>query len=273
MRISEALALVAAVLVFGAGSALALDAKPQPQSAAPLPLNSFKSVKDAFQLGIKDYYSGDKAGAARALEFAADQGHASARWKLGKMYADGDGVPRDDLKAFEYFSRIVDENSDEPPDSRNAVFVSQAYVALGNYLMDGIPKTYVKPDFYRAREIFQFAASYFGDPDAQYSLARMHLDGQGGPKDPKQALRWLNLSADKGHMPAQALLGQLLFSGDAGVTQRGRGLMYLTLARDAADPDRDAWVIDLYNKAMSQASDADRDAGYLFLEQRINKRH
>lgn len=274
MRISEALALFAvAALVFGSGSALALDAKPQPQSAAPLPLNTFKSVNDAFQLGIRDYYAGDKAGAVRYLEYAAQQGHASARWKLGKMYADGDGVPHDDLKAFEYFSRIVDENSDEALDSRNSVFVSQAYVALGNYFIDGIPKTYVKPDFYRAREIFAFAASNYGDPDAQYSLARMQLDGQGGPKDPKQAVRWLNLAADKGHLPSQALFGQLLFNGDAGMKQRGRGLMYLTLARDSATPDRDGWVIDLYTKALSQSSEADREAALVYLEDHLKKRH
>jgi TPR repeat protein len=273
MRISEALVicLTAAAALCG-GPALALDAKPQPQSAAPIPLDAFKSVKDAFRLGIQDYNAGNKAGAARSLEYAAQQGHALARWKLGKMYADGDGVPHDDLKAFENFSRIAEENADESPDSPNARFVSSAFVALGSYYLDGIPNTYVKANAFRAREMFQYAASYFGDPDAQYSLARLHLDGQGGPKDPKQALRWLNLSADKGHMAAQALLGQLLFSGDAGVRQKARGLMYLTLARDAADPDRDAWVIDLYNKAMMQASESDRDAGLIFLEQHIRNR-
>jgi TPR repeat protein len=30
-----------------------------------------------------------------------------AQWKLGRMYADGEGVPRDDLRAFNYFSQIA----------------------------------------------------------------------------------------------------------------------------------------------------------------------
>jgi TPR repeat protein len=30
-----------------------------------------------------------------------------AQWKLAKIYATGDGVPRDDIKAYDYFSQIV----------------------------------------------------------------------------------------------------------------------------------------------------------------------
>jgi TPR repeat protein len=263
--------LTVAAVAFWGHAALALDAS-QPQVSAALPIDSFKSTRDAFSLGIKDYYAGDKAGAVKALEYAAQQGHALARWKLGRMYADGDGVPHDDLKAFEHFSRICDEHADESPDSANARFVSIACVSIGSYWLDGIPNTYVKPNVGRAREIFQYAASYFGDSEAQYKLARMQLDGLGGPKDPRQATRWLNLSAEKGHVPSQALLGHLLFSGEGGTRQRARGLMWLTLARDAADPSKDSWIIDLYGKAFSAAADTDRQAAVVYLEQQIRKR-
>ena len=40
------------------------------------------------------------------------------------------------------------------------------------------------------REMFSYAASYFGDSDAQYQLARLYLEGVGVNKDPRQALRW-----------------------------------------------------------------------------------
>src|SRR5918994_669991 len=103
-----------------------------------------------------------EAGAARALEFAATQGDALALWKLGRMYANGDGVPHDDLRAFEYFSKIADENPDESPDSPSAVVVSSAFVALGTYFLDGIKNTYVKVNLGRAHEMFHYAASYFG---------------------------------------------------------------------------------------------------------------
>ena len=92
-------------------SAGALDAQ-SAASAAPLALGS-RSVGEAFRSGIRDYNQGDKAGALKALEYAASQGHAMARWKLGRMYADGDGVPVDRLRAFEHFSKICDAFADE----------------------------------------------------------------------------------------------------------------------------------------------------------------
>jgi uncharacterized protein len=49
------------------------------------------------------------------------------------------------------------------------------------------------------------------------------------------SIRWLFLAADKGHLQAEALLGQTLFTGREGVRpQRALGLMWLTLARESA---------------------------------------
>lgn len=264
--------LAFAVTACSSTSAWALDAKSQAPTGAAAPPMVFKSTKDALRTGMQEYNAGDKVGAVKALEFAAQQGHALARWKLGRMYADGDGVPQDDLKAFEHFSRIADESPDESPDSQNARVVASAFVALGSYLIDGIPATYVKPDPERARHMFHYAATYFGDPDAQYNLARLYLDGVGGPRDPKQAMRWFNLAAEKGHVQAQALLGNMLFVGEGGVRQKARGLMWLTIARDAATPERDAWVLDLYNQAFAEAADTDRQAAMAYLEQQIRRK-
>ena len=116
-------------------------------------------------------------------------------------------------------------------------------------------------------EIFHFAAVTFGDANAQYNLARMFLDGNGTPKDVPQAARWFYLAADKGHVESEALLGQILFNGYGTVPpQRARGLMWLSLARDGVtDKAKDAWVLDLYSRAMGLASDADRQVASLYL--------
>ena len=78
----------------------------------------------------------------------------------------------------------------------------------------GIPNDALERDPERAREMFGYAASYFRDPDAQYYLARLYLDGVGAPHDPRQAARWFGLSAQKGQCSAQAMLGAMLFTGD-----------------------------------------------------------
>lgn len=229
----------------------------------------FRSERDAFRTGIRDYYSGDKAGAVQALEYAATRGHSPAQWKLGRMYAEGDGVRHDDLKAFEYFSKVTEggEDGTRRPASR---FVSNAYVALGGYYLDGISGTYVQKDERRAREMFHYAASYYGDPDAQYNLARLCLAGQGGPRDAQLAARWLHLAADKNHAPSQALLGHLLLTGQGNVSrQTPRGLMWLTIARNAADPQKDTWIIEMYDQALALVSDRDRSTAQAYMDQRL----
>ena len=47
--------------------------------------------------------------------------------------------------------------------------------------------------------------------------------------------------------------------------------MWLSLAREAATEPKDAWIVDLYNKAMAQASDSDRQVADLYAEDR--KKH
>src|SRR6202045_178920 len=200
-----------------------------------------------------------------SLQYAAEGGHPIAQWKLGRMYADGDGVTQDDLRAFEYFSRIANAHAEDSPSAPQAAIVANAFVALGRYYLNGIPNSKIKPDPDRAREMFSYAASYFGNADAQYDLARLYLDGVGAPRDPKYAVRWLGLAAQKGQHQAQAMLGQMLFNGDRLQRQAARGLMWLTLARDSATPD-ETWIKESYNSAIAKASDDDRAMALQMLE-------
>lgn len=251
------------LLLAGGVSAQALDAT----ARTPVPAGGYRTAREALRSGVRDYNAGDKEGAARALEYAAGQGHALALWKLGRMYAEGDGVPHDDLKAFEFFSRIADDNTDDGPDAQNSGVVASAFTALGTYFLGGIKGTYVRPNPERAYDMFNYAASYFGDPNAQYNLARLYLDGSGVEADPRQAARWFNLAAEKGHAPAQALLGELLINGQGVPVQRSRGLMWLSLARDSAQDRKDDWIVALYEKAWAQASEDDRAAAQMQAQQ------
>jgi uncharacterized protein len=219
---------------------------------------------EAFRSGAQALRAGDAETGLRALEFAAEKGHALAQWKLGRMYADGDQVGRDDLRAFEYFRNIVDSHADDSLGTPQARFVANAFVALGGYYISGIPNSSVTASPSRARDLFAYAASYFGDADAQYQLGRMLIEGQGGPKDVWQAARWLKLAADKGQYQAQALLGTTLFNGQVLPRQVPRGLMYLTLARDAAPQEK--WVADLHAAAFQQATDDERALALSYLE-------
>lgn len=238
-----------------------------PAAHTALPIAPFSSARDALKAWMRDSTAGDQAGAVRALEYAAAQGHLAAQFKLGRVYASGDGVPTNDLKAFEYFSKIADENADEVPGTSDGRIVSAAFVALGGYFLDGIKGTYVKPNPDRAFDMFHYAASYFGDPDGQYNLARLYLNGTGVSRDPRQAARWMKLAAEKGHAPARAVFGDMLLRGGDGVPRHPiMGLMWLALAREGADTAREGWIVERYDAAFANANASDRTAALALVE-------
>lgn len=232
-----------------------------------LPLVPFSNTRDAIRAWMRDSTAGNQVGAVRALEYAASQGHLTAQFKLGRMYAAGEGVPANDLKAFEYYSKIADENADAIPGTADSRIVSSAFVALGGYFIDGIKGTYVQPNADRAFDMFHYAASYFGDPDGQYNLARLYMSGQGTKRDARQAARWMKLAAEKGYAPARAVFGDMLIRGGDGVPRHpALGLMWLSLARDSADAAREAWIIERYDAALAAAAPADRSAAQALVD-------
>jgi TPR repeat protein len=176
------------------------------------------------------------------------------------------------VRAFEYFSRIANAHADDSPSAPQAQVVANAFVALGRYYLSGIPNSKIKADPDRAREMFSYAASYFGNADAQYDLARLYLKTPDASReDFRYGARWLGLAAQKGQHEAQALLGQMLFNGDRVPRQAARGLMWLTLARDSAGAD-EAWIKESYSRAFSKASDDDRAMCLQMLEQWVQGR-
>jgi hypothetical protein len=223
---------------------------------------------EAFRWGAQALRIGNIPPGVRALEFAAANGHPIAQWKLGRMFADGDGVKQDELRAFEYFREVADAHAEDSPGTRLSYIVANSFVSLGNFYLEGIPNSQVKPDADRAREMFAYAASYFGDRDAQFHLARLYIDGNGVSRDARIAARWLNLAADKGQHEAQAVLGDMLFNGNEVPRRAALGLMWLTLARDSATP-QDTWIVKLYDTAAKQATDDDRARALELLERRL----
>ena len=238
--------------------ALALDGS-SVSTAEGVPLTSFTSGQEALRLGEEDLRAGKMEASVAPLTYAAESGQVIARWKLGQMYAKGDGVPRDDSKAYYYFNQVVQGYDEDKPDWKNASAISDAFVAVGVYCLNGIPNSEVGPDPRRAHELFQYAATTFADPNAQYNLAHMYMMGAGGlAKDNVAALRWLALAAKAGHPPSQALLGHMLFVGNGVLDQRARGLMWLELAKDGATNPRGRWIRDLYERDFRDASDNER---------------
>jgi uncharacterized protein len=262
----------AAPLVAVPAAPQGLVARPSAGAAtrvAPTPFEALRSGTQALRDGKPEQ-------AVTALEYAANQGVPGAMWKLGRMYADGEGVNQNKLRAFEYFRNLTKTHAYDPPGTPQARFVANAFVTLGNFYLEGIPDSAVKADPAVAHEMFRYAASYFADSDAQFYLGRLYLLGKGTAKDPIQAARWLRLSANKGQHNAQALLGTMLFKGEDLSRQAAMGLFWLTVAKDGvakdgAGPD-DGWIAETYSSAFAQASDEERALAYKYLEDWVRTR-
>lgn len=212
-------------------------------------------IRSFFKFGFTAYKDGKKEEAFDFYSKSAEEGHIGARWALANMYAAGDGVPEDDFEAFKLFQGIANEGADVG--SRESSYVSGALVALGNYLQFGIPQSPIKSDPVLAREIYWQAAINYGDPHAQYMLGKMFLSGEAGTVDRRQAARWFNSSAKKGHAGARAMLGQMMF--DAGKTVEGIGMM--TAALELAHPKDQAWIRELQEQAFALSDESERRTG------------
>lgn len=251
------LGVVLALMPWGAGRALAFDPeKGISKDAGPV---------DLFRFGFSAYKSGHKGEAAEAYRFAADKGHAGARWALASMYAAGDGVTENDYEAFKIYDEIARKGVE--PGSADTGYFVDALMALATYYTHGIPHSPVHIDLTQARQLYFHVASVFGVPDAEFELGKMMLKGEGGSDNIAQAKKWLNKARKDGSERAAALLGNVMFQ--EGHVIYGLALMTVALQR-AGDKDKH-WIRDLQEQAFSLAGEAERRSAVALSENMIAK--
>ena len=234
------------------GTGRSADCSPPPET----PFQSFRSGTQALREGKVDQ------GVAE-LERAARLGVTAAIWKLGRMYADGDGVVKDKARAFEYFRHLTNHpQADDSVGTPQARFVANAFVSLEQYYLEEFRTSWRQIRRWPTRcSVTQPRIS--PTPKAQYNLGRLYLNGRGAPKDAIQAARWLQLAANKGEHRAQALLGGMLFRGKDVSRKAALGLFWLIVAKDSAGAD-EGWITDTYKSAFVQATDEERALAYKY---------
>ena len=132
---------------------------------------------------------------------AAEKGDLRAECFLGQRYAKGDGVPRDYVKAAEYFRQAAEQG------------YAPAQNNLGAYYAQGWG---VKQDDAEAVKWFGRAAAQ-GGPMAEYSLGLCYFQGRGVSKNIQECLNWYRKAADQNQTDALAALGNLCLTGTEGV--------------------------------------------------------
>jgi TPR repeat protein len=220
----------------------------------------YASATEAYRQGASALKSNMPATAVPALEYAAKRGVLGAQVKLARAYASGRDLPKDDAKAFAYFQQIADQQADISPSSPIAKYAAEAFVALGQYYLDGIPEMKLSSNPSYAAHLFRHAASYFGNAEAQYRLARLYMNGDGVEKNIGLAINWLATAAKKQHVASQATLGEILWRGEDVRQRRARGLALIMLAHQNAiaggkEPD---WIGELYDEAFATSDNTTR---------------
>jgi len=135
-----------------------------------------------FKAGENAYHRGDYATALREWQPLAKQGHAAAQYNLGLLYANGQGVPKDDAQARQWYEKAAVQGH------------AAAQVNLGS-LFDygrGVPQ-----DFKMAVRWYRRSANQ-GNDLAQRRLGLLYERGDGVPQDYVQAYMWYKLGAANG---------------------------------------------------------------------------
>ena len=85
---------------------------PKPSSGSAWPPSRALAIaqfKLGFMYAFGEGVPEDHAEAVKWFRMAAEQGHANAQFSLGFMYANGEGVPEDDAEAVKWFRMAAEQ--------------------------------------------------------------------------------------------------------------------------------------------------------------------
>lgn len=154
--------------------------------------------------------------AVRLLRLAASRNYPDAMFHLGRLYATGKGVPRNEAESDAWFAKAAAAGS---ADGIVALRRNRERImnAPGQTAIEAAYRAYQARDYARAAALYRTAANA-GSPQAQNNLGTMLRLGQGVPQNLPAAIAMYRQAAAKGYAAAQAQLGFAYEEGE-GVKQ------------------------------------------------------
>ncbi len=147
----------------------------------------------SYDNGINSYKQAKYKKAMDSFIIASNNDDNRAMLVIGIMYANGDGVTKNQTKSNEWFEKAANAGN------------IHAFSKLGNIYAS-------KEDFVNAFKWFEKAALK-GNNKAAYNLGYFYTGGLGVKMDLKKALKWYEISAKDGNINAQLNLGFAYMSG------------------------------------------------------------
>lgn len=150
---------------------------------------SMCNLAHLYELGIDGIPDGEEAIAW--YQRAAEKSYAMAEYRLGLLFESGEIAPYDLDEAINWFERAAEHGH------QSAIKKMELY----NFLDEGNEEIANFEDtFHRAHE---------GDPNSQYQVALLYLDGIGTRANFSEAIKWMEQSAENGNISAAEHLERL----------------------------------------------------------------
>lgn len=200
--------------------------------------------------GVAEKLAGAKL---KDLAPAAKNGDISAEVEMARRLALGEGVKKNEAEAAIYFQAVINQLGEINARDKRGPLAATAFRFLAQFHQHGLPAANIAANPSYAFDLLHHAASYFGDPVAQYELARLLINGDGVTKNTRVGAQWLLRATLKGYAPAQALLGDMLWRGNGVKRKPGEGLGLLAIARRNAAPADKAWISEMFETVRAEA--------------------
>jgi exopolysaccharide production negative regulator len=213
-----------------------------------------RSIPDELGLADQAFRTGRIEIGVAALQRAAEQGSLRAMINIGNLYNDGLLVPRDRLRACQTYVQAADRFEQMDRFHPAARLIAEAFRLGAQCHATGLPEAGWPRNMNAAANMYFHAGVILGDPIGLYELAKLYLNGEGITRNPTIAIKHLEESARKGHPPAQALLGSMMWDGKVMKKRPAAGLALLILGKERTSPEDRAWIYALYDDAIITAS-------------------
>ena len=216
-----------------------------------------KDYKTAWQFYDWAKACADKNGEEYNPEFAvklfteaANGGITVAKYKLGKMLLNGDGVEKDIPKAIEWLKQAAVEENEFAEYALGRIYLKGAEVEKNDvvaeeYLLKAanrgnkyaaylLGKEYLSGETFwkdaENAEKYLLKAAEHGNKYAEYILGKEYLRGENFPKDVQKAIDYLKRAAESGFDFAEYELGKIYLFGNDAPKDTETALAYLKSA-------------------------------------------
>ncbi len=182
------------------------------------------------------------ASTVAAIRKGAEQGVAEAMYRLGRLYADGVSLSKDNALAFNWYRKAAGAGNSKamasvasahsngrgtPKDpGQGEIWYQKAADAGSSDAMShlyscykegrcGLPKNQEMADRWIRKAIdLQTKAAQAGDEEAMFDVGVNYLKGRGVAQDNARAAQWFRRAADAGQINAMWFMGSLYENGE-----------------------------------------------------------